>query len=65
MTNNYRVYLTNFGYDVYCGNDYDAALVAAKKSGLECSILQDYHLIGHYSPIGGLCFFNFDNYGSR
>lgn len=53
MFNIYQTTLTNFGHDVYIGDDYEAARAAAVQSGFESSVLLDGALIGTHSPIAG------------
>ena len=53
MFNVYQTTLTNFGRDVYIGDNYEAAKAAAVQSGFESSVLLDGALIGTHSPIAG------------
>jgi ABC-type xylose transport system permease subunit len=53
MFDTYQTTLTNFGRDVYIGDNYEAARAAAVKSGFESCVLLDGALIGTYSPISG------------
>jgi hypothetical protein len=49
----YRVYLVNFGYDVYQGDVLEHARSAAVKAGFESVIYQHCAPILSYSPISG------------
>jgi FMN phosphatase YigB (HAD superfamily) len=51
--NIYQTTLTNFGRDVYIGDNYETARAAAVKSGFESCVVLDGALIGTYSPISG------------
>jgi hypothetical protein len=49
----YRVHLTNFGYDVYVGDNLTHARAATVKAGFESVIYQHTQPILCYSPISG------------
>lgn len=49
----YKTNLTNFGYDVYEGDDPREAKRAAIEAGFECTIYERDVPIMHWSPVGG------------
>ena len=53
MTEIYQTILTNFGTELYVGENIDVAQVNAEMSGFECSVLRDGQVAFTYSPITG------------
>ena len=49
----YKVWTTNFGMIVYAGFDMEAAMVAAEKTGFECTMSRGDDITMSWSPISG------------
>lgn len=50
----FKVWLINFGYDVFASDSLDECMAAAVKTGFECAVFnEDNEVVKFWTPIGG------------